>query len=254
MILNAVSSHADRQIHVHTRIGGVTELKINPPFQPGRRVFCFSAAMIYDITPLVSERLQIWPGDTPLTRQVLCDLQNGDSLTLSTLHATVHLGAHADAPSHYGRNAPAIHERSLDYYLGPCQVIRVLAAPRTCVPRDAIKVPILASRVLLTTSTYPDPDHFNDDFAALAPELVDWLHHQGVILIGIDTPSVDLFDSQDLPAHRRFLRHDMSILEGLVLKDVPEGVYELIALPLRLAGFDASPVRAILRTIPNSSG
>jgi arylformamidase len=67
--------------------------------------------------------------------------------------------------------------------------------------------------------------------------------------VGIDTPSVDLFESKDLPAHKEILRHNMAILEGLVLKDVPEGTYELIALPLRLAGFDGSPVRAILRTI-----
>jgi arylformamidase len=176
-------------------------------------------------------------------------MNQGDNLTLSTLHATVHLGAHADAPSHCGRNGPAIHERSLDYYIGPCQVIRVRAALGTCISVDAVKVPILAARILLATGTYPNPEHFNDDFVALAPELVDHLHDQGVILVGIDTPSVDPFDSKDLPAHQRFLRHDMAILEGLILKGVPEGVYELIALPLKLAGFDASPVRAILRTI-----
>jgi arylformamidase len=209
--------------------------------------------MIYDLTPLISERLPVWPGDTPPTRQVLCDMNQGDNLTLSTLHATVHLGAHADAPSHYGRNTPAIHERRLDYYLGRCQVMRVHATPRTRISPDAIKVPILANRLLLATGTYPNPEHFNDDFAALSPELVDRLHDQGVILIGIDTPSVDLFDSKDLPAHQRFLHHDMAILEGLILKDVPEGVYELIALPLKLAGFDASPVRAVLRTIPDGS-
>jgi len=79
------------------------------------------------------------------------------------------------------------------------------------------------------------------------PELVEELHRQGVKLIGIDTPSVDLFDSKDLPSHRQFLKFDMAILEGLLLKDVPEGLYELIALPLKLVGFDASPVRAILR-------
>src|SRR3982074_1966114 len=93
------------------------------------------------------------------------------------------------------------------------------------------------------------PEHFTTDFAALSPELVEALHGHGVRLVGIDTPSVDLFDSKDLPAHRAFLRRDMAILEGLVLKDVPEGVYELIALPLRLVGFDASPVRAVLRTL-----
>src|SRR5262249_47257251 len=91
--------------------------------------------MLYDITPSISERLRVWPGATPPRREVLCDRQRGDTITLSTLHATVHLGAHADAPNHYGIGAPAIHERSLDFYLGPCQVIRVN------VPRGALLQP-----------------------------------------------------------------------------------------------------------------
>jgi arylformamidase len=103
--------------------------------------------------------------------------------------------------------------------------------------------------VLLATGTYPDPETFNEDFAALSAALVEFLHERGVILIGVDTPSVDPFSSKELPAHKTFLRCDMAILEGLILKDVPEGMYELIALPLRLVGFDASPVRAILRTL-----
>jgi arylformamidase len=107
----------------------------------------------------------------------------------------------------------------------------------------------LQPRVLFATGTFPDPENWNRDFAALSVELVDFLHDRGVITVGIDTPSVDLFESKDLPAHKAILRCDMSILEGFVLKDVPEGIYELIALPLRLVGFDASPVRAILRTV-----
>jgi arylformamidase len=206
--------------------------------------------MIFDLTPLISSRLSVWPGDTPPTRQVLCDLSRGDPVTLSTLHATVHLGAHADAPSHYGLDAPAIHERSLDYYIGICQLIRVPAAAGACLTPADLGRSIAAPRILLATGTYPDPQVFRKDFAALSPELVDHLHGHGVILVGIDTPSVDPFASTDLPAHRRFLKHDMAILEGLLLKDVPEGLYELIALPLRLAGFDASPVRAVLRTVP----
>jgi arylformamidase len=203
--------------------------------------------MIYDITPAVSPRLCVWPGDTPLAREVLCDMQRGDNITLSTLRATVHLGAHADAPSHYGTDAPTIDRRSLDYYLGPCQVVR-LAVPRGVrITPAMLSGAIEAPRVLLATGTYPDAENFNEDFAALAPELVESLHRQGVKLIGIDTPSVDLFDSKDLPSHRQFLTCDMAILEGLALKDVPEGLYELIALPLKLIGFDASPVRAILR-------
>jgi arylformamidase len=205
--------------------------------------------MLYDITPLVSARLAVWPGDTPLSREILRDMKKGDNITLSTLRATVHLGAHADAPNHYGRDAAAIHERDLNYYLGPCQVVWVNTAPGSVLEPRAINTPIQTTRVLIATGTYPDAEAFHTNSAALAPHLVDWFHDQGVILIGVDTPSVDPFESKALPAHQRFLHHDMAILEGLRLNDVPEGIYELIALPLKLEGFDASPVRAVLRTI-----
>jgi len=107
----------------------------------------------------------------------------------------------------------------------------------------------LPPRVLIATGTYLDATRFSEDFVALEPALIDALHARGVRLIGLDTPSVDLFTSKDLPAHGRFLANDMAILEGLVLRDVPPGIYELIALPLPLVGFDASPVRAVLRTL-----
>jgi arylformamidase len=205
--------------------------------------------IIYDITPPITTSLRVWPGDTPPAREVLLDMRRGDAITLSTLRATVHLGAHADAPSHYGADEPAIDARNLDYYLGPCQLIRVVAERGSCLMPNAIAAPITAPRVLIDTGMSADPGRFPEDFAALSPELVAWLHAKGVRLVGMDTPSVDPFCSKDLPAHKTFLRHDMAILEGLLLKDVPEGVYELIALPLRLVGFDASPVRAVLRTL-----
>jgi arylformamidase len=205
--------------------------------------------MLYDITPRVSSALAVWPGDTPPSREVLMDMARGDALTLSTLRATVHLGAHADAPSHYGHPAPSIEARSLDLYLGICQVIQVRAERGRRVSLEDLGSEIEAERVLLVTGTFPDPTRWNEDFAALEPDLVDALHALGVRLVGIDTPSVDLFSSRDLPAHKRFLAHDMAILEGLVLKDVPQGLYELIALPLKLEGFDASPVRAVLRSL-----
>ena len=205
--------------------------------------------MIYDITPPISESLAVWPGDTPVTRQVLLDMDRGDNLTLSTVRATVHLGAHADAPSHYGRGAPSIEHRRLADYLGPCEVIRVAAQPGARISAELLPASFSTPRILLATGTYADPRRFDERFAALDPALVDDLARKGVRLVGIDTPSVDLFDSKDLPAHRRFLAHDMSILEGLVLHEVPAGQYELIALPLPLVGFDASPVRAILRTL-----
>jgi arylformamidase len=214
---------------------------------------------IYDISPRITSKLAVWPGDTAPSREVLMDMARGDNITLSTLRATVHLGAHADGPNHYGKDAPAIDERSLDYYLGPCQVIPVDVPRATRITASMLPSAIQASRsesaihlpkrILFATGTYPDLENWNADFAALSVELIDFLHERGVITVGIDTPSVDLFESKDLPAHKAMLKHNMSILEGLVLKDVPEGTYELIALPLPLVGFDASPVRAVLRTI-----
>ena len=202
---------------------------------------------IYDITPPISPSLAVWPNDTSPSREVLCDMARGDTVTLSTIRATVHLGAHADAPSHYGLEAQSIDVRSLDYYLGPCQVMRVSVVAGTRIQPAALQTEIRAPRVLLATGTYPDFNSFREDFSALSVELVDHLHEHGVRTVGIDTPSVDLFSSKDLPAHKRILHHDIAILECLALAEVPEGLYELIALPLKLVGFDASPVRAILR-------
>jgi arylformamidase len=204
--------------------------------------------MIYDISPTISAALAVWPGDTPPTREVLLDIASGHNITLSTLRGTVHLGAHADAPSHYGAGAADIANVPLERYLGPCEVMRVDVDRGGLIDPAMLPRAVGAPRLLLATGTYPDPGAFNVDFAGLAPDLVDHLHRKGVVLVGVDTPSVDPFSSKELPAHNRCLVHRMAILEGLVLRDVPEGQYELIALPLRLAGFDASPVRAVLRS------
>lgn len=202
---------------------------------------------VLDITPRIGTSLPVWPGDTPPAREILLDMHRGDGLTLSTLRATVHLGAHADAPSHYGVDAPSIDARALSYYLGRCQVISAPVQRGERVRMEHLQQAVQAERVLLRTGSFPDPGSWNRDFAGLSPELVDQLHALHVITIGIDTPSVDLFDDKKLLAHQRFLAHDMAILEGLVLRDAAAGLYELIALPLPLVGFDASPVRAILR-------
>ncbi len=200
--------------------------------------------MIYDISPPITPLLAVFPGDTPPSREVLLDMGRGDPLTLSTWRSTVHVGAHADAPSHYGRDGRTIEQQPLELYCGPCRVLHVdgrLITPEMVPDLDT-------ERLLIATGTYPDPNQWNADFAALSPDLVDHLGTSGVRLVGVDTPSVDPADSKDLPAHHRFLANNIAIIEGLVLADVPAGEYELIALPLRLAGFDASPVRAVLRT------
>jgi len=206
--------------------------------------------MVYDITPV--------------TRNVLCEIEKGANITLSGVTATLHLGAHADGPNHYSHPAPGVGERSLAYFLGPCQVVDAPVARGTRVRVEDLRLGsagIVAPRVLIRTETFADFEKWNQDFAGLSPELVAFLAAanvsagdpsvaaRGVVTVGVDTPSVDLQASKDLPAHKAVARFDMQILEGLALKGVPAGVYELIALPLRMVGWDASPVRAVLRTV-----
>ena len=211
---------------------------------------------IIDISPRISARLAVFPGDTAPTREVAFDMHRGDAITLSTLRTTVHLGSHADAPSHYGRDGRTIEEQPLDLYWGECEVVRVRAeflGTITRVGRAHLAVNAgwqpTTRRILIATSSYCNPEEWTAHFLALEPALVDALADAGVQLVGIDTPSVDCADSKDLPAHQRFYARDVAIIEGLVLSGVAAGKYELCALPLALEGFDASPVRAALRTI-----
>lgn len=205
--------------------------------------------MLYDISPALTPDTAVFPGDTPLSREVLLDMHDGAPLTLSTLRGTVHLGAHADGANHYGTDAPAIDLMPLEHYLGDCCVIQCAPALGRRLENKDLLQPIVAKRVLLKTGTWPDHNTFNPDFAGLSVEFVEHLASQGVITVGVDTPSVDLSDSKDLPAHRAILKHNIAILECLDLSIVKPGSYELIALPLKLVGFDASPVRAVLRTL-----
>lgn len=201
---------------------------------------------IYDISPLLSDRTAVFPGDTPFGRRVALDFTLGDHLALSSIQTSVHIGAHADAPSHYHPEGLPIAERDLRPYLGPCQVVQVNVPAGARIGLQDMRTKVTASRVLFKTGSFPDPDRWNGDFNSLSPELVEALARQGVILVGIDTPSIDPADDRELATHAAVYRNNLSVLEGLVLDDVPEGRYGLIALPLRIEGADASPVRAIL--------
>ncbi len=200
---------------------------------------------ILDISPLISERMAVWPGDIPFSRVVSAAMEHGDNLELSSITATLHLGAHADAPSHYIRAGAGMADVDLAPYVGPCQVVRV------SLPRGARILPshigeLRAPRVLFRTDSFPDPESFDEDFNSLSPELVEHLHGQGCVLVGLDTPSADPFESKALESHQALARTGMRNLEGLALGHVEPGLYTLIALPLKIEGADASPVRAIL--------
>ncbi len=135
----------------------------------------------------------------------------------------------------------------LDPYLGPCRVIHAIDRGPLVLPEHlAHAAAALPPRVLVRTRQQA-LTRWQYDFAAFAPQTLNWLAAQGVRLVGIDTPSVDPATSKTLDAHARLLAHDLRVLENLVLDAVDEGDYELIALPLKLAGACASPVRAVLR-------
>jgi len=207
--------------------------------------------MLYDISPPLDARLQVWPGDTPFTRHVTSDIAHGDRTTGSELTLTAHCGAHADAPAHYTPGGRDVATCDLHDYLGPCEVVRVNVPRGGVIEPHHLPAALRAPRVLFATGTFPDSATFNTDFAALTVATIDRLRAMGVRLVGIDTPSVDRFTDNDLPVHARIADHDLRILEGLRLADVPAGLFELIALPLRIVGGDGSPVRAVLRTLPH---
>jgi arylformamidase len=206
--------------------------------------------MIYDISPELNESLAVWPGDRPLTRELSSDMRRGDDHTLSSMRCTAHLGAHVDAPSHFMAEGGTITDLPLAPYIGRCRLLRVPVPAGGCIGPEALPERIEAERVLFATDSYPDPAFFARDFTSLSPELVHACKKRGIVLVGIDTPGVDPYGSDGHPAHKACFAGGIAILEGLRLADVPEGFYELIALPLRLGGFEASPVRAILRSLP----
>ena len=201
---------------------------------------------IHDISPTLSPRTAVWPGDVALRRETSMSFDDGHHMALSSFQTTVHIGAHADAPSHYDSTGASIEQQELSPYLGECQVISVDVSRGARVRPEQLPAAPYAQRLLLRTNTFPDPEFFNGDFAALSPELIEHLHAHGVVLVGLDTPSVDLCHDAQMLSHKAIARCGMRILEGLVLNAVPDGIYTLIALPLPLEGADASPVRAVL--------
>jgi arylformamidase len=201
---------------------------------------------IFDISPALSPALAAWPGDLVFSRSVSQDMARGDALRLSAIRVSLHAGSHVDAPSHFERDGASIEQLALDTFVGPCEVVEVGVKRNACIGSESLPAALSGPRILLKTSTRPDERVFNEDFAGLAPELAGDLASRGCRLVGIDTPSVDVFQATALPAHHALAAAGIAILEGLRLAAVPAGRYVLVALPLRVLGGEASPVRAVL--------
>ncbi|MEP6823843.1 MAG: arylformamidase [Ramlibacter sp.] len=208
---------------------------------------------IWDISPPVQPGAPVFPGDTPYAQEWAASMGPGCPVNVSTITLSPHVGAHADAPLHYDPQGQSIGALDLAPYLGPCRVIHAIGCgPLVHWQHLSHAVQDLPARVLVRTYTRAPVDRWDPDLAAYAPETIERLAALGVRLVGIDTASIDPAQSKQLPSHQAIRRLGLRVLENLVLDDVPEGDYELIALPLKLMTADASPVRAILRALDGS--
>jgi arylformamidase len=204
---------------------------------------------LWDISPPIGVGSPVFPGDEPYAQRWTARIGPGCPVNLTSITLSPHLGAHADAPLHYADDAPAIGAVDLAPYLGPCRVVHAIdCGPLVRIAHLEHAAHDLPPRLLVRTCTTA-PTAWSDEFAAYAPETIAWLASRGVRLVGIDSQSVDPAASKTLDSHQLLLKHDLRVLENLVLDDVPEGDYELIALPLKLATACASPVRAVLREL-----
>ena len=212
------------------------------PTMPARR--------LWDISPPVRAGSPVFPGDAAYRQEWAATLGPGCPVNVATLHLSPHTGAHADAPLHYDPQGEPAGVLDLEPYLGPCRVIHAIGvAPLVRWEHLAHAVDGLPPRVLVRTYARMPVDRWDPDLPAYAPDTIERLADLGVTLIGIDSASIDPADSKSLDSHQVIRRRGLRVLENLVLDEVPEGDYELIALPLKLTTADASPVRAILREL-----
>ena len=203
---------------------------------------------VWDISPPVDASSAVFPGDTAYAQQAHFSLGPDCPVNVSRITLSPHTGAHADAPLHYANGAPAIGALALEPYLGACRVVHCMDCGPLIEPRHIERALANMPQRLLVRTLRTARQSW-EPFTAYAPETITLLAARHVLLVGIDTPSVDPATSGDLHAHHQLLQYDIRVLENLVLDDVPEGDYELIALPLKLMLADASPVRAILRSL-----
>ena len=204
---------------------------------------------LWDISPPIAPDSPIFPGDTGYSQVWTAILAPGCPVNISAITMSPHIGAHADAPLHYGAGAASIGQVDLAPYLGPCRVIHAIGCGPLIRPAHLMHATAaLPPRVLVRTCVKA-PTQWSPEFSAFAPETISWLAGLGVRLVGIDSQSVDPADSKTLASHQQLLKLDLRVLENLVLDDIAAGDYELIALPLKLTHADASPVRAVLREL-----
>jgi arylformamidase len=205
----------------------------------------------FEISRPLSTATACWPGDVPFAFRQSCTIAGGASVNVGAIESSLHNGTHCDAPFHFDNAGATVDHLPLDLFVGPSRVVDVRGLGRW---RDRLGGLDLRDtpRVLFRTGGWPESSRFPETIPIMEPDLPDWLADRGVRLIGVDLPSVDSLDSKRLDNHHALARRGIAIVEGLWLEEVPEGQYELLALPIRIVGADASPLRAVLRRLSAS--
>lgn len=212
-------------------------------------IFRSTSRQLWDISPALQQGIPVWPGDSAYSAETTWQIADGCPVKVSKITMSTHTGAHCDAPSHYDANGKAIDEVALDTYIGTCRVIHCIGVAQVLPEHIRAFLTDIPARVLLRTYQQAPQMQWDENFPSVAVDTITLLAQHGVKLIGIDSPSLDPQESKTLDAHLHMKAHQMAILEGIVLDEVAAGDYELICLPLKLKGLDASPVRAVLRAI-----
>lgn len=210
---------------------------------------------IWDISRTLSKDLAEWPGDQPCHFRLTREKTKGESVNLGAISMSVHNGTHADATFHFDTDGESIEKAPLQTYLGRATVIDLAQAFLDAKEKHLITIEDLrpsaeeiaaTSRLLVKTGRWSNSTVFPDKIPVIAADVPAWLQKNGVRLLGLDLPSVDEIDSKSLQNHHALARASVAIIESLDLSNVASGVYHLAALPLKIAGGDGAPMRAIL--------
>jgi arylformamidase len=206
---------------------------------------------IYDISQTLNPSIAVWPGDCKFELSETLKIKSGASVNLSKMTMSIHTGTHVDAPYHFLEHGLTIEGIDLSPFWGPAQVVTIRSGIGPIEVKDFSHVDLrIAPRILVRTNLGEQSDPlFPDSISYPSLELVDYFARHDIILYGVDAPSVDKLDSKTLDVHKTLNFNKINILEGITLQNVPDGIYELVAIPLKIEGADGSPVRAILRPI-----
>jgi len=205
---------------------------------------------IIDITHYIKDAMPVYPGNAPVSIKPFAEISNGASSNLSEVSFGTHTGTHVDAPLHVFEGKEKLEDMPLEAFVGVCRVID--ASHRG--PGDLIELEDVADaqegeRILVKTSNSERGiNEFYEDFVALSGDAADFLRDTNIALFGIDYLSIKQRGSSDNRAHTSLLEKNIPIVEGLNLKNVAAGEYELVCLPLKLKDVEGGPVRAILIT------